>query len=85
METLYDINNIIYSNNDNYFVSDEIENLIISEKYLNLLISNVYTNNLLILFGLTFFSTLYCCAMKHRKNHEYVILPTTEPIKGEAV
>lgn len=70
-----------------FYVSEEPDNyFIISEDYLNMILSNIYSNNLLILFTLTFFSTLYCCNMKHRKKYQdYVVLTDAEPIKGTIV
>tara|TARA_E500000178_G_scaffold354966_1_gene425855 strand:- start:673 stop:960 length:288 start_codon:yes stop_codon:yes gene_type:complete len=70
-----------------FYVSEKANNyFVLSEDYLNIIISNVYSNNLLILFSLTFFSTLYCCAMKHRRKYQdYVVLAHAEPIKGTIV
>ncbi len=70
-----------------FYVSEEAENyFIISEDYLNMILSNIYSNNLLILFTLTFFSTLFCCNMKDRKKYkDYVVLTDAEPIKGTIV
>jgi hypothetical protein len=82
--------NIILLNEVNaieFYISEEADNyFIISEDYLNMILSNIYSNNLLILFTLTFFSTLYCCNMKHRKKYkDYLVLTDTEPIKGTIV
>ena len=70
-----------------FYVSEKTTNyFVISEDYLKLLLTNIYSNNLLILFSLTFFSTLYCCAMKHkRKYQDYVVLTDVEPIKGTII
>ena len=70
-----------------FYVSEKANNyFVLSEDYLNIIISNIYSNNLLILFSLTFFSTLYCCAMKHRRKYkDYVVLTDAEPIKGTIV
>ena len=70
-----------------FFVSEKANNYyILSEEYLNMIITNIYSNNLLILFSFTFFSTLYCCAMKHRRKYQdYVVLTDAEPIKGTIV
>jgi hypothetical protein len=70
-----------------FYVSEKATNyFVISEDYLKLLLTNIYSNNLLILFSLTFFSTLYCCAMKHkRKYQDYVVLTDVEPIKGTII
>ena len=55
--------------------------ILIDEDYFNFLVSNIYNNNLLILFTLTFFSTLYFCAMKNKKNHDYIIVQQNESLK----
>ena len=70
-----------------FYVSEKANNyFVLSEDYLNIIISNIYSNNLLILFSLSFFSTLYCCAMKHRRKYQdYVVLADAEPIKGTIV
>ena len=70
-----------------FYVSEKANNFyIISQDYLNMIITNIYSNNLLILFTLTFFSTLYCCNMKYRKKYQdYVVLTDVEPIKGTIV
>ena len=70
-----------------FYVSEKANNFyIINEDYLNMIITNIYSNNLLILFSFTFFSTLYCCSMKHRRKYQdYVVLTDVEPIKGTIV
>ena len=55
--------------------------IVIDEDYFNFLVSNIYNNNLLILFTLTFFSTLYCCAMKNKKNHDYIMVQQSDLLK----
>jgi hypothetical protein len=70
-----------------FYVSEKATNyFVISEDYLKLLLTNIYSNNLLLLFSLTFFSTLYCCAIKHRRKYQdYVVLTHAEPIKGTII
>lgn len=68
-------------------IGEKIENyIVIDENYFNFLVTNIYNNNLLILFTLTFFSTLYCCAMKDRKKYkDYIVVDDTQPISGTIV
>jgi len=78
---------IIDSNNiEIIFTNENLNNLLLIDKnYFNYLISNIYSNQLLILFSFTFFTTLYCCAMKSRNNNKYTIIEQIEPVKGEIV
>ena len=82
MITLYNGKNEI-----ELLIGEKMNNyIIINEEYFNYLVTNIYNNNLLILFSFTFFSTLYCCAMKHRRKYkDYVVLTDAEPIKGTIV
>ena len=68
-------------------MSEKMNNyIIIDENYFNFLVNNIYNNNLLILFTLTFFSTLYCCTMKHRRKYKnYVVLADAQPVSGTIV
>ena len=79
MITLYNGKNEI-----ELLIGEKMNNyIIINEDYFNYLVTNIYSNNLLILFSFTFFSTLYCCAMKHRRKYkDYVVVTDVEPIKG---
>ena len=82
MITLYNGKNEI-----ELLIGEKIENyIIINEDYFNYLVTIIYNNNLLILFSFTFFSTLYCCAMKHRRKYQdYVIVQQSEPVKGSII
>ena len=67
-------------------IGKKIENyIIINEDYFNYLVTIIYNNNLLILFSFTFFSTLYCCAMKSKKKHDYILVQQSEPVKGSII
>ena len=79
MITLYNGKNEI-----ELLIGEKMNNyIIINEDYFNYLVTNIYSNNLLILFSFTFFSTLYCCAMKHRRKYkDYVVVTDAKPIKG---
>jgi hypothetical protein len=67
-------------------IGKKMEDYIIMDiDYLNFLITNIYNNNLLILFSLSFFSTLYFCAMKNRKNNDYILVQQSEPLKGSII
>ena len=87
MEPFNDNLIMLYTGKNELLISEKIENyIIISEEYLNMIITNIYSNNLLILFSFTFFSTLYCCSMKHRRKYQdYVVLTDAESIKGTVV
>ena len=87
MHTIYDYP--LYNNHTDFFyilVNKQINKyVIITQDYYTLLINNVYSNNLLILFALSFFTTLYCCSKKNKtKKHKYKVLQQ-EPIYGEIV
>ena len=81
MITLSDVDDI------EFYVSEKVVNyFILSEEYLNMIITNIYSNSLLMLFSLTFFSTLYCCATKHKKKYQdYVLVSDAQPIAGTIV
>ena len=68
-------------------IDEKINNyIIIDENYFKFLVSYIYNNNLLILFTLTFFSTLYCCTMKNKKKYkDYVVVADAQPISGTIV
>ena len=60
--------------------------LLIDKNYFEYLISKVYSNELLIMFSFTFFTTLYLCNIKNKKdNNKYVFIEQSEPVKGEVV
>ena len=87
MHTFYDFP--LYNNHTDLIfilVNKQINKyVIISQDYYKLLINNVYSNNLLILFALSFFTTLYCFNRKNKiKKHKYKVLQQ-EPIYGEIV
>ena len=46
--------------------------------------SSLYSNNLLIIFSLGLFCSLYYCSNR-KKDYQYVVLENAEPIKGEIV
>lgn len=89
MESFNDNMIMLYNgkNEIELLIGEKMNNyIIINEEYFNYLVTIIYNNNLLILFTLTFFSTLYCCNMKHRKKYQdYVVLTDAEPIKGTIV
>ena len=69
---------LLESNMENFIVLDE--------NYFNLLVNYIYNNNLLILFCLSFFSTLYCCTMKKKKkDNGYIRIKQYEPIEGKII
>tara|TARA_B100000424_G_scaffold135889_1_gene103086 strand:+ start:279 stop:563 length:285 start_codon:yes stop_codon:yes gene_type:complete len=68
---------LLESNMENFIVLDE--------NYFNLLVNYIYNNNLLILFCLSFFSTLYCCTMKNKKDNGYIRIKQYEPIEGKII
>ena len=51
---------------------------------LNYIMSSLYSNNLLIIFSLGLFCSLYYCSNR-KKDYQYVVLENAEPIKGEIV
>jgi len=71
------------------FVLDKNLNkfLLVDKNYFEYLISCIYSNELLSLFSFTFFTTLYCCAMKSKKKNynKYIVVDESEPVKGEIV
>ena len=88
MESFNDNLITLYSgkNEIELLIGEKMENYIIMDKnYFNFLVTNIYSNNLLILFNFVFFSTLYFCAMKHKKKHDYVIVQQSEPVKGSII
>jgi ABC-type uncharacterized transport system substrate-binding protein len=67
-------------------IGEKMEKYVIMDvDYLKFLITNIYNNNLLILFSLSFFSTLYFCAMKYKKDHDYILVQQSEPLKGSII
>jgi len=77
---------LLYTGKNELEYYKKIEDYIIMDvDYLNFLITNIYNNNLLILFSLSFFFTLYFCAMKNRKNNDYILLQESEPVKGSII
>lgn len=67
-------------------IGKKMEDYIIMDiDYFNYLVTNIYSNNLLILFTLSFFSTLYFCAMKSKKKHDYILVQQSEPVKGSII
>jgi hypothetical protein len=88
--------NLLLENYENYvsnllIFSDEMKKskyLIIDENYFNYLISNIYGNHLLILFSLSFFTTLFYCSSKRKNKYRYYLISNNdnlETIDGKLV
>ena len=81
-ETLLYFNEPNEKLNNLYFYDENfIEYILLDNNAFLYLISKFYNNQLLILFCLSFFSTLYCCSMKqnvNNKNHKYILINQSE-------
>jgi hypothetical protein len=82
--------NLLIDNYENYIsglliLTEEISKstyLLIDENYFNYLISNIYGNHLLILFSLSFFTTLFYCSAKSRNKYKYYLVSNNENLEA---
>ena len=81
--------NLLLDNYENYIsnlllFSDEMKKstyLLIDENYFNYLISNIYGNHLLILFSLSFFTTLFYCSAKSSNKYKYYLVSNNDNLE----